>query len=207
VVVQFILLQMDLHHPREARCEEEGAYASDWDEWRRCLRRIYSNLVETVAHNLGRVAAGKGSSASKMSGGQLGQDHLRLAARVCFQLIAREDERGDSEDLTQYVQRDVTQQVSQQQQQPGKKRRRIERVTLKTLLAPLDRVHRSSDPGSSSVASANLLGIIPRRSLPSVEPEALPWLQIVNALLKVEPDFFARDSDGILMWKEVSDIY
>ena len=51
-VLQFVTLQMALHHPGGARTESEGAVVIDQDQWSSNLSRVFSNLVENTIHNI-----------------------------------------------------------------------------------------------------------------------------------------------------------
>ena len=91
--LEFLSAQTEAHHPGGAKDENEGAFWKDKIEWERCLRRIYTNLVETPARS---IASGKmttnrtslnASGSASSSSFLLSNDHVELAADVCLQLI------------------------------------------------------------------------------------------------------------------------
>lgn len=51
--VELLQVQLSLHHPCGARTEEEGAYACDWDEWRRLLEKLYVHFLGHLDENTG----------------------------------------------------------------------------------------------------------------------------------------------------------
>ena len=139
------------------------------------MKRIYSNLVDNRIHNLNRKSSNTRSY-------ELTPVHLGLAVEVCFQLIAADEsnflEAEDTTMVTQYVGRHETQQQQQGNgDAPVAKRRRLDAVTLQTLLDPIvSLIRRRAEEGERE------------RQL-----DAAPWLQILCGCLKEHGAFFAAD--------------
>ena len=66
-VLEFLRLQMAVHHPQGAATEEEGAWWGDRDLWARQLARMWCNVVDTTIRNRTRQLARN----SKNGGGRV----------------------------------------------------------------------------------------------------------------------------------------
>jgi hypothetical protein len=75
----FLLLQMQLHHPYGTKEGEGAAYAYSWEKWRSQLKSLYV-LVDTEIHNVQR---------NKCRVQVLRENFLQLAVEVCKQVFAQ----------------------------------------------------------------------------------------------------------------------
>ena len=80
VVLEFLSLQMSLHHPGGARTLDDGACWCEESVWFRQIGRIYLNVVDTTIKNKLRLCKAKGTKAS--SDFELKPELLNLAAEV-----------------------------------------------------------------------------------------------------------------------------
>ena len=116
-VVEFLKLQMAVHHPLGASLEEEGAMYIDQPTWSRQLARIYCNVVDTTIRNRARQRGNRGGS-SRALDIELEPALLELAVAVVHQLLISPT-AVNLADVTQLVPLDTT------QTGPAAKRRRV----------------------------------------------------------------------------------
>ena len=94
----------NLNFSQGAKTVEEGAYFSNEESWKQVLRKIYSNLIDTLITNKRRQNRHKGSLVNYI----LPLEVIDLAAQVGGQIFAKKDQ-DCRVDLTQVVPMDVTQ--------------------------------------------------------------------------------------------------
>ena len=121
-VLEFLRLQMAVHHPLGANLEEEGAMYIDQATWSKQLARIYCNIVDTTIRNRARQRGNRGGS-SRASDIELEPALLEVAVGVVHQLLVNPT-AVDLADVTQLVPLDTT----QTQAGPVAKRRRVSSV-------------------------------------------------------------------------------
>ncbi len=85
-VLDFLALQLRLHHPRGARTAAEGAAWTDLPLWRHQLIRLLQNLVETTIGN--RLRQNKARGARSAAAYELAPDLVDLAADIYRQTLA-----------------------------------------------------------------------------------------------------------------------
>ena len=112
VVLEFLRLQMAVHHPLGAVTEEEGALWGDQGVWARQLARMYCNVVDTSIRNRARQLRRAVGSAKAGGGGSLGPELepelLSLGVSLVRQLLLCLT-APDLGEVTQLVSLDVTQ--------------------------------------------------------------------------------------------------
>ena len=108
VVLEFLRLQMAVHHPLGAVTEEEGALWGDQGVWARQLARMYCNVVDTTirtrARQLRRAVGGAKAGGGGSLGPELEPELLSLVRQLLLCPTA-----PDLGGVTQLVPLDVTQ--------------------------------------------------------------------------------------------------
>jgi hypothetical protein len=127
-VIEFLAMQMYIHHPQGARTLAEGAmWAGDQAEWRHQLVRMLQNMVETTIGN--RLRQNKTRAAKTAAAYELPDMLVRLAADIYRQTLAMAS--GEQEGASAAAQLcDVTQIVPELEATaagPTQKRPRLER--------------------------------------------------------------------------------
>ncbi|XP_028656011.1 serine-protein kinase ATM [Erpetoichthys calabaricus] len=86
-MVEFVSIQLHVHHPKGAKTEETGAYADDWSKWQSLLYSLY----DAIGSELNQIGSrGKYSSGSRPIA--VKENIVELMADICHQLFT-EDSR------------------------------------------------------------------------------------------------------------------
>ena len=163
-VLEFLQLQMAVHHPLGASLEEEGAIYIDQPTWSKQLTRIYCNVVDTTIRNRARQRGNRGGSSRAMDI-ELEPALLELSVAVVHQLLVSPTD-VDLEDVTQLVPLETT------QAGPAAKRRRMSsaenqgKFGLETLIAGVVGIEEGRGKGGDA---------------------RLMWLQILSSLIQKHP--------------------
>ena len=174
VVVEFLELQLAVHHPLGATREEEGAFWGDGPLWGRQLARAWCNVVESTVRSRCRQArtarAGGRGQEVELEGPLVG-----LAVRLARQLLTSPT-APDMADVTQLVALDTTQGA------PQAKRRRM----------------ASADCRPSRFTLDTLIGEVGGGVEGRVEGR-VPWVQILASLLHRHPDTLGEEQGEQLL--------
>ena len=163
-VLEFLKLQMAVHHPLGANLEEEGAIYIDQHTWSKQLARIYCNVVDTTIRNRARQRGNRGGSSRGLDI-ELEPNLLELAVAVVHQLLISPT-AVDLADVTQLVPLETT------QNGPATKRRRLSsaekqgKFCLETLIGEVMGIEEGRGKGGD----ARVL-----------------WLQILSSLIQKHP--------------------
>ncbi|XP_047449742.1 serine-protein kinase ATM isoform X2 [Mugil cephalus] len=82
-IVEFLNLQICVHHPKGAKTQDTGAHAEDWTRWRSLLYDLYNALVREISHigSRGKYVTGTRHIAVK-------DNLIELTAHICHQLFS-----------------------------------------------------------------------------------------------------------------------
>ncbi|GAA6218256.1 serine-protein kinase ATM [Lates japonicus] len=82
-IVEFLNLQICVHHPKGAKTQDTGAHAEDWTKWRSQLYNLYDALVREISHigSRGKYVTGTRHIAVK-------DNLIELTADICHQLFS-----------------------------------------------------------------------------------------------------------------------
>ncbi|TRY71179.1 hypothetical protein TCAL_12356 [Tigriopus californicus] len=149
VIVEFLVLQMQLHHPKGADTQEKGALVHDDQEWRTGLYRIYANIIDTSIRNHIRRLNSRFERNYCLE-----EPLVQLAAMVCHQLFKAaqgDDPYPPAIHVTQITHLDTTQGA------PGPKRRRVEGACLHGFLEFIRKCMSEKEAQKKSVAHLQIL--------------------------------------------------
>ncbi|GCB70201.1 hypothetical protein scyTo_0010722, partial [Scyliorhinus torazame] len=84
-IIEFFRLQLRAHHPKGAKTQEKGAFATDWLKWQSLLYSLYETIVSEVSHigSRGKYSGGMRHVAVK-------DNLVDLAADICHQLFGQD---------------------------------------------------------------------------------------------------------------------
>lgn len=114
-VLDFLMLQVVLHHPKGVSDPADGAMYNDRSLWTQHLKRIFVNIIDSTIKNKRRTNHHRRNSRNQMNF-LLSRDLVKIGAEVIFQFADSPDSPTIG-DITQYVDLDQT------QESPAKKRR------------------------------------------------------------------------------------
>ncbi|RVE64573.1 hypothetical protein OJAV_G00127090 [Oryzias javanicus] len=117
-IVDFLNLQMCVHHPKGAKTQDTGAHAEDWTGWRGLLYDLYDSLVREISQigSRGKYASGSRHIAVK-------DNLIELTADICHQLFT-DDSGSHVLEVTQAPHRAT--QMGSPSHGAASKRRRVE---------------------------------------------------------------------------------
>ncbi|XP_041851361.1 serine-protein kinase ATM isoform X1 [Melanotaenia boesemani] len=116
-IVEFVNLQICVHHPKGAKTQDSGAYAEDWTRWRSLLYNLYDALVREISQigSRGKYVTGSRHVAV--------QDNIiELTADICHQLF---NDDSDTQ-ILEVTQASRSTQLGSPTHGAASKRRRVE---------------------------------------------------------------------------------
>ncbi|XP_078023307.1 serine-protein kinase ATM isoform X1 [Epinephelus lanceolatus] len=86
-IVEFLHLQISVHHPKGAKTPDTGAHAEDWTKWRSLLYNLYDALIREISHigSRGKYITGTRHIAVK-------DNLIELTADICHQLFSDDND-------------------------------------------------------------------------------------------------------------------
>ena len=173
-VIEFLLLQVVLHHPGSVAEVREGAMYADRLEWTRQLNRIQKNIIDITIRNKMRQNKQKNSRLARDY--YLSPELVRLGAEVVYQLDKAPTEAKLGE-VTQLVGLDETL-AGKPGQGPAAKRRRL-----------------SGDGSQLSGLDSLVTELLKSVTLEEMKS---PWLQILEALISRHAEIVRGHEETIL---------